>query len=141
MMERHTPLSADIVLIDTSAWICFFSRKAHDEIKTAIFNLLDENRAAITGPVLIELIQGCRTEAEKKNIKEVIEGIHWLDIVEDIWHSASEMAFTLRRKGVTVPAIDALIAATAIRYKSSLLHKDSDYELIAKHTLLKIYPL
>lgn len=62
-----TSVTDTIVLIDTSAWICFFARRGYKELKQTISALLDENRVAIAGPVLIELIQGCRTEKEKRS--------------------------------------------------------------------------
>jgi hypothetical protein len=65
-----------LVLIDTSRWIGFFSRRGYDEIKKVISTLLDENRVAITGPILIELVQGARTEKEKEDIKRYMRGIH-----------------------------------------------------------------
>jgi predicted nucleic acid-binding protein len=129
----------EIVLVDTSAWICFFARKGYDEIKQSMSSLLDENRLAITGPILIEVIQGCRTETEKRDIMEVLDSIHWLHIAEETWRMASDIAFNLRRKGVTISAIDVIIAAVSINHHVQLLHKDRDYDLIAKYTKLKIY--
>ena len=129
----------DLVLIDTSGWICFFSRRGFEEIKKTISTLLDEDRAAIAGPILIELIQGTRTEKEKESIKRYIRGIHWLSVTDDHWHKAAEMAFDLRRKGITSSAIDTLIATLAIEYRYILLHKDSHFELIARNTSLKCF--
>jgi hypothetical protein len=129
----------DLVLIDTSGWICFFSRRGFEEIKKAISTLLDEDRAAIAGPILVELIQGTRTVEEKEAIKRIIKGIHWLPVTDDHWHKAAEMAFDLRRKGITSSAIDTLIAALAIEYRCILLHKDSHFELIAQSSSLRCY--
>jgi predicted nucleic acid-binding protein len=129
----------NLVLIDTSGWICFFSRRGFAETKMAISALLDEDRVAITGPILIELTQGTRTVAEKENITRYIRGIHWLSVTDDHWQKAAEMAFNLRRKGITSSAIDTLIATLAIEYNCHLLHKDSHFELIARHFPLKCY--
>ena len=129
----------DLVLIDTSGWICFFSRRGFEEIKKAISTLLDEDRAAIAGPILIELIQGTRTEKEKESIKRYMRGIYWLSVTDDHWHKAAEMAFDLRRKGITSSAIDTLIATLPIEYQTMLLHKDSHFELIARNFALKCY--
>lgn len=128
-----------LVLIDTSGWICFFSRRGHDEIKEAVSTLLDEDRAAIAGPVLIELVQGTRNTEEKETIKRCVGGIHWLPVTDDHWHKAAEMAFDLRRKGVTISAIDTLIAILAIEYDCTLLHKDSHFELISRNSSLRCY--
>jgi len=126
-----------LVLIDTSGWICFFSRRGFEEIKKIISTLLDEDRAAIVGPILVELIQGTRTVEEKETIKRLFRGIHWLSVTDDHWHKAAEMAFDLRRKGITSSAIDTLIATLAIEYRCTLLHKDSHFELIARNSSLK----
>lgn len=131
----------DSVLIDTSAWICFFARKGFETLKEAIALLLDENRAALSGPILVELIQGCRTEVEKQNLKEVLEGVLWYPATDEIWRHAAEMGFNLRRKGVTASAIDALIATIAIDNNIALLHNDNDFTLISKHTKLKTYSM
>jgi predicted nucleic acid-binding protein len=129
----------DLVLIDTSGWICFFSRRGFEEIKKTISILLDEDRAAIAGPILLELIQGTRTVDEKETIKRLLRGIHWLSVSDDHWQKAAGMAFDLRRKGITSSAIDTLIAALAIDYRCILLHKDSHFELIARNSSLKCF--
>jgi len=131
---------SDLVLVDTSAWICFFSRRGFEDLKKTLSILLDEDRAAIAGPILVELIQGTRTPEEKETIKTVTRGIHWLSVSDDHWHKAAEMAFALRRKGITSPAIDTLIAVLAIDYRCILLHKDSHFELISRNSQLRCYP-
>jgi len=134
-------MTGDFVLIDTSGWVCFFSRRGYWEIKETISNLLDEDRVAIAGPILIELIQGARNREEKENIKNYVKGLHWLPVIDEHWHESAELAFDLRRKGITTSAIDTLIAAVAIDYNFPLLHKDSDFDQIARHTSLISYTL
>ena len=129
----------DLVLIDTSGWICFFSRRGFEDIKKTLSTFLDEDRAATAGPILVELIQGTRTVEEKETIKRLFRGVHWLSVSDDHWHKAAELAFVLRRKGVTSSAIDTLIATLAIDYRCLLLHKDSHFELIARNSPLNFY--
>lgn len=129
----------EVVLIDTSGWICFFSRRGFEEIKHIISTLLDEDRAAIAGPILVELLQGTRTVEEKENVKRLIRGIRWLPVTDEHWQKAAELAFDLRRRGITSSAIDTLIATLAIEYNSKLLHKDSHFELISHNSSLKCY--
>jgi predicted nucleic acid-binding protein len=128
-----------LVLIDTSGWICFFSRRGYEEIKEQISILLDENRVAITGPILIELIQGTRNEEEKEKVKGYVKGLHWLPVTDDHWHQSADFAFKLRRRGITSSAIDVLISILAMDYRCSLLHKDSDFDQIARHSSLVCY--
>lgn len=130
---------SNLVLVDTSAWICFFARKGFAEIKETISTLLDDNRIAIAGPMMVELIQGTRTDKERNNIKGRIKGLHWLQITDDHWHYAADLSFDLRRKGITISAIDSLLTTIAISYNCHIFHKDSDFDLIAKHSALKIF--
>jgi len=129
----------DLILVDTSAWICFFSRRGFEDIKKTLSTFLDEDRAATAGPILVELIQGTRTVEEKETIKRLFRGVHWLSVSDDHWHKAAEMSFDLRRRGVTSSAIDTLIAILAIHYRCLLLHRDSHFELIARNSSLKCY--
>jgi predicted nucleic acid-binding protein len=132
---------SSLVLVDTSAWICFFARRGYPDIKEALSLLLEEDRAAIAGPIMIEIVQGARTAEEKEDIKKWIKGICWLSVTDAIWNNAAEMAFALRRKGITTSAIDTLIAALAIEYDCSLLHRDSHFDLVSRHCELKCYSL
>ena len=131
----------NLVLVDTSAWICFFARKGFREIKEAISILLDDNRVAIAGPILVELKQGAKADKERDSLNEVIRGLHWLTITDDHWHETADLSFRLRRKGITASSIDSLITAVALSYNCKILHKDRDFELIAKHTPVKLYDL
>jgi predicted nucleic acid-binding protein len=130
-----------LVLVDTSGWICYFARKGYEDAKKAIATLLDEDRAATCGPILIELVQGARNQKEKEMIKQYFQGVHWLPVHDDHWHEAADLAYELRRKGITPSAIDALIATLAVDYQCILLHKDSDFERISKHSPLRTFPL
>jgi len=129
----------NLVLVDTSAWICFFARKGFIEIKEVISQLLEDNRAAIAGPIVVELIQGARTDKERDDIKSRIKGLHWFHITDKHWQRAANLAFDLRRRGITTSAIDSLLTVIAISYHCQILHKDSDFGLIAKHSLLKLF--
>ena len=141
MTIHHSEARADLVLVDTSAWICFFARKSFPEIKKAMLQLLEEDRVAIAGPILVELLQGTRTPSERDKTKRRLAAVHWLTITDEQWQQAAVLCFKLRRKGVTVSVVDALIAEVAMYYKCELLHFDEDYTYIAKHSLLNLFDL
>lgn len=110
----------NLVLIDTSGWICFFAPRGHEDMKNAIAILLDEDRVAIAGSIFVELIQGARDFGEKQNINNYAKGLHWLRITDEHWHKSAGLIFQLRRKGVTSSIIDGLIAALAMDYQCTL---------------------
>ncbi len=51
------------------------------------------------------------------------------------------MAFSLRRRGLTISTIDALPATLTETYDCILLHRDHDFELIARYTNLNLIEL
>lgn len=129
MSEPH----GGLVLIDTSAWICYFSQRKYGDIKQAVSSLIEENRAALTGPVRVELIQGCKGDGERRLVEELLNGLYYLPVKEEHWQMTADLSFGLRRKGVTVSVVDSLIAAIAMSYGYPLLHRDSDFDHIARH--------
>ena len=47
-----------------------------------------------------------------------------------------DLAFRLRRRGVTAPCVDTAIAAIAIAHSCVLFHLDEHFQLIAQHAEL-----
>ena len=128
----------DLVLVDTSAWIGFFAKSGHDAIKTRLMALLDHDQVATAGPIVLELLQGCRSLEERAQLEHMLEALHWLATEDRHWFEAGKQAFALRRAGITVSAIDALIATLADSYGCSLLQQDRDFEHISRHTRLRL---
>lgn len=127
-----------LVLVDTSAWIGFFAKKGYEEIKACLTALLDHDRVATAGPIALELLQGCRSPEERVELEQKLRALHWLVTEDRHWYQAGESAFALRRAGLTVSAIDALIATLAESYGCALLQRDRDFEQIARHTSLRL---
>jgi predicted nucleic acid-binding protein len=126
------------VLVDTSAWICFFAKSGYAEIKARLRELLDNDQVATAGPIALELLQGCRSSEERALLEEKLKALHWLSTQDQHWYTAGGLAFALRCKGVTVSAIDVLIATLAEDYGCALLQRDSDFGLIAQNTDLRL---
>jgi predicted nucleic acid-binding protein len=128
-------------LIDTSAWIFALKKNFHPLVKERINGILIESDVAINGVIALELLGGARTKKEYERLKNRLEGLYYIEATKALWDSASELAFDLKRKGVNVPYTDVFIAASAIQEKAVLLHVDSHFDDIAKHSLLKVESL
>lgn len=127
-----------LVLVDTSAWIGFFASSGYIGVKARLKMLLDDDQAATAGPIVLELLQGCRSIQERGLLEEKLQALHWLDTRTSHWFAAGHISFALRRAGVRVAAIDVLIATLAEAYGCGLLHLDRDFERIARHTRLHL---
>ncbi len=122
-----------VTLIDTSAWIPALRKGGSTRARNMVSRLIAENRAATAGIIKLELLAGTKTEKEYRELKEELEALVQLQITTDVWDRASHIAYRLRRKGVTVPTVDALIAALAAENDCKLLHADRHFDLMIPH--------
>jgi len=133
--SRNRGRSDRLSLIDTSAWILALRKGKKERARSEVGRLIEKNLAAITGIVKLELLCGTRTKSEYKELKEDLEALIQLEITGNTWDRASQLAYSLRRKGVTVPSADVLIAAVAMENGCNLLHADHHFDLIAEHNV------
>jgi predicted nucleic acid-binding protein len=81
----------------------------------------------------LELLQGCRNDAEWLLLSRYLEGQHYVETTAETWQAAARIYFDLRRQGLTVRSpIDCCIAQIALEHHLLLLHNDRDFDEIAK---------
>ena len=128
----------NLFLVDTSAWLFALRKDFMPEVKDRIDHLLKENAIITTGIVKLEILGGTKTQKEFQRLKTRLDA---LDIVETdtaLWEEAYKLSFEFRRKGITVPYTDILIAACALRTESTIVHADAHFDLMANHISLKV---
>ncbi|MHB8643816.1 MAG: type II toxin-antitoxin system VapC family toxin [Gaiellaceae bacterium] len=129
-----------MILVDTSVWIDFRRGTASPvavRLRAAIQN---RESIATTGIVVLELLAGARDELDAKDLRQLLARCRFLKLDEP---SDEEVAASLyracRRSGRAIRAgPDCLIAAVAIRTRASLLHRDADFDVIARNSALVI---
>lgn len=94
-----------------------------------------------SGPVVMELLQGVASEREMVTVRSLLEPVERIALAEEDWIDAAELSFWLRRKGVTTPTVDVLLAYLAIKNDCLLYSQDKHFPLMAKHSELKLYQL
>ena len=126
-----------MIIIDSSVWLHALRKQFHPAVKARVDSILAESDVAINGIIKLEVLDGAKTEQEYKRIKSRLDALYVFESSEDLWDFSSNLAFTLRRKGITVPYTDIYIAASAVTAHAVLVHTDSHFESIADHTELK----
>lgn len=127
-----------MVLIDTSAWLFALRKNFHPVIKNRIEKLLLESDVAINGMIELELLGGTKSEKEYDRLKRRLEGLHYIEADRSLWELSSRLAFDLKRKGLNFPYTDIFIAASALTEKAVLIHADSHFDLISKHSDVEV---
>jgi len=118
-------------LVDTSVWVEFL-RGEKISIKKRLENLLDENRAVVTGIILAELLTGIANEKEQRFLEECFLGLPFLEATREIFATAGKMGAALRKKGIAMPLSDLLIAALAKTYSLTVLTLDNHFQTLAR---------
>jgi len=124
--------TAALVLLDTSAWILALRRDAPPAAREAVDRLIVAGKAATTGPVIVELLSGTKTNREFQELAAGLSALPRLDPGPKTWEQAARFAFRLRRAGFTVPATDVLIMTVAWERGCLLLHADRHFALMAE---------
>jgi len=123
----------DRVLIDTSAWIVSFRKSGNEKLKQQVVYALNSLSAVTTNIITMELLQGCRDDMEYKKMRSRLEALELMTLNEDVWETAYSAGYSLRKKGITVPSVDIMIASLAKVHDCTLLHHDRHFKLIARH--------
>ncbi|MCX6572308.1 MAG: PIN domain-containing protein [Candidatus Aminicenantes bacterium] len=124
--------------IDTSVWIPYF-RESGSEHGDFIDELIDESRVHINGIVLAELLTGARSSAELDRLASALAGLKLLPSDRASSESAGRSGFALKKKGISVPLSDIIIATDCIDHDLVLIESDRHYAAIAAHLPLKRY--
>ncbi len=130
-------MTTERILVDTSAWITSFRRTGHPELKEFLKQCVSAGCVATCPVVILELLQGCRSEAERDGLKTQLESLDVLLITQTTWEHVYELGFSLGRGGLTLPTADLIISAVAIEHDAVVLHQDQHYESIGRHSRLR----
>lgn len=134
-------MQSELFLVDTSAWLLALRKDFVPGAKDRISHLLKEDVILTTGMIELELLSGTRTQKEFQRLKSRLDALLRIETDASLWQTASELGFTLRRKGITIPHTDILIAACARKAGAYVLHADAHFDMIAKVAKLKVESL
>jgi len=118
-------------MVDTSVWIDVLRDRSGSR-KAALAAATGDAEVVLARFVQLELLQGCRDEAEWDLLAPVLHEQAYLEVKPSTWETAARIYFDLRRLGRTVRSpIDCCIAQLALEHDTLLLHRDRDFEAIA----------
>ncbi len=121
-----------MILVDTSVWIEVLRDKTGKTVQAFRERVNIEN-CVFCRFTQLELLQGSKDEMEWKRLDDYLSTQFYLEATEKTWREAARIYFELRRKGITLSSpVDCCIAQIAIESKIILLHKDEDFEHIAR---------
>jgi predicted nucleic acid-binding protein len=117
------------VIIDTCIWAAFFGKPAPSE-KAAVDALLDDDRVAILGPILAEVLLGFRRKDQSDWVASRLRQAHELAIEWEDWREAANLGRNLIANGDRLPLTDLVVATVAIRHDVFVYSTDPHFDRI-----------
>lgn len=131
-----------MIVVDTSAWIDFLRARETPADLTLCRLIADHAPLAVTEAVVLELLAGARSH-EHDDVRDRIlafpvlplNGLGGFELAADLYRAC-------RRGGETLSSLaDCLVAVPAIEASATVLAADRDFEILARHTPLKLEPV
>ena len=115
------------IIVDTCVWIEFF-RNPESELTLQLKEHIKERKVVMVGMVLAEILQSIMTKKEAGRVKESLKKLPYLEVTWDAWEKAGELSRDLRRRGITIPLSDMIIASLAITEGCEVLTVDPHFQ-------------
>jgi predicted nucleic acid-binding protein len=126
-----------LILVDTSAWVEFL-RDTGSPACMRVDELL-AGGLATCDPIRMEVLAGARNESHLGDLRRLLARAAAPEMLPVDYETAAALSRSCRRGGETVrKLIDCLIGAVAIRVDAPVLHADSDFDVLARHTPLRL---
>jgi predicted nucleic acid-binding protein len=106
----------------------FFNRPRSPE-KVAVDSLLDDDRAALVGPIVTEILLGFRRDEHADWVASELRGMHFVETNWSDWRSAARIGRRLMATGRTLPLSELFIAAVALSRDIAVYTTDPHFDL------------
>ena len=125
-----------MLLVDTSVWIEVFRKPS----RVRLDQVVDFDEIVTCLPIVQEVLQGFRDERAFLTARESMYALPTVasPLTQPVFDQAIELYRSARRAGITIRSgVDCLIAACAIKHSLAVLHRDRDFDLLAKVSSLE----
>jgi len=131
------------LIVDTSIWSEGLRRR-EDQVKGRGFvlqELISRGEGIyLMGIILQELLQGIKEQSLFDKIAGYLDPFPIIEIKKRDYVFAANIYNQLKRKGIQISTVDALIAATSINNNCILFTADKDFTFVSKHFDLSLFP-
>ncbi len=129
-----------MILIDTCIWSEALRKKQskQPEIVERLSQIINNNKAAIIGPIRQELLSGIKDKKIFNKLKSHLTYFKDIEILQQDYELAADYFNLCQSKGVQGSNTDFLIAAVSKRLKITIFTIDKDFKHFNKVLKLKL---
>lgn len=126
-----------MILADSSAWIEYL-RQTNSPAHLALRSLVAGDELITTDVVVMEVLAGARGDEDEARLAALLGLATRIPVATVDWTLAARLQRLCRAQGIVIRRLnDCLIAAVAIRADATVLHRDRDFDALARHTPLR----
>ena len=114
-----------MILADTNIFIDFWNNPTED-----LKNIFIKEDIAVCGVVRAELLHGAVSAKDFANITTMLEAFDEFNLEIPDWQILGDNLYNLRKKGISIPFSDAIIATTALKHGIPVWTGDKHFLLI-----------
>lgn len=130
-------MGGELALLDSSVWISYFRPEGSRELKRAVQEALRRGQVVTCWVVRAEILIGARDEGSFAKLADHMGAVPDVPLDDAIWESAARLGYVMRKKGVTLPLPDLLVAQAAMAHDLILWHVDEHYEAVRRFAPLR----
>ena len=124
------------LLPDTCVWIDFLKNR-NTPLTIQLEQKLLQGEVYTCGVVLYELLQGIRNPGEDVQVRAAFDALVMLEVTAKTWVGAAKLSAELRKKGITLPMSDIIIAAVALEHNVTIMTVDQHFQQVPGLLLVK----
>lgn len=119
-------------IVDTSVWSLAFRRRdpallsqTERQLVAHLRSEIENNKAAILGPIRQEILSGIRDQTKFAGTKELLDPFLDEEIIGEDYIEAARLFNLCRAQGIQCGPVDILVCAVALRLKFKVLTNDT----------------
>ena len=94
--------------------------------------MLDDDRVALIGPIVAEILQGIPQERQAQYVSSLLGGVRYFETIWNDWREAARIGRKMAARGHRLPLSDLVLAAVAIRLDADIYTSDPHFDLIGE---------
>lgn len=118
------------VLIDSNVYIDLLKMRKDPVATLYEWGEARDRNLAICGMIRVEVLRGLKLLKVYHSISAIMDVMINLPSDNRMWTDATELAWSLDRKGIIIPGADAVIAASALRHGAAVMTSDAHFSKI-----------
>jgi predicted nucleic acid-binding protein len=122
------------VVIDSNVYIDLM--RAKRDVVSVLYRWAGHRDLVLCGIIRLEVLRGIKQLKARQSVASLMDVMINVPTDNRLWGEATDLAWRLDRKGITLPSADLVIAASAMRLGAAVMTSDGHFRKIEGLTVI-----